>query len=635
MTTYYLDAIQGTDINAGTSPGEAWKTFERVNASEFSPGDRILLKAETEFSGGLAPKGSGSENAPIVIDRYGRGQNPVINGNGKVENTVFLRNQQYWEICNLTITNTDGGDLAGDEGRAIRRAVYVTAEDAGELKHIHLKSLEVHNIRGMYRFGGSLTNGGIICRVLGNRIPTRFVDLRIEGCVFRTRSIDRYPAIVTSSWQKSPACDVVWRDNTFDHFGRAHIVIPSSEWPRKFVYYFDPEASEVFALGKHDPPVSPLTGRVGCEDVFSEIAARLRHTWTFFETTRVARDRWLFANSKGDVAHHPNDGVYTSPTYPLAYYCELRSLGFVPPWLDLEDERHGGENVILQEWVDELVGVGVKREEDWTICNRAFMNENPWPEPRSDTPFVDSVSRYGVAPDLSTRESARTYFESLPWKNNPYAACNFIGKALHNYRYERIGRGGDPDDENYLYIKDLIGSQFQEEEGYWGGSEADHINRTSGNMKMLTTYAVLDWEIPNPKKIMDFILSGANDEMGFAGAGCSAFNQMASLCITRFKYPELSNYRSEEIERYSAMTFMTFLDNWSEETNFYGDTWLGKHNNGVVVNMATLLLDLPLQRASTIYNWRDGPIIFRQSDGKIIRNQVIYQLKGHAFAGGG
>jgi hypothetical protein len=31
---------------------------------------------------------------------------PVINGGGTVEDTVLLKNQEYWEIENLEITNT-------------------------------------------------------------------------------------------------------------------------------------------------------------------------------------------------------------------------------------------------------------------------------------------------------------------------------------------------------------------------------------------------------------------------------------------------------------------------------------------------------------------------------------------------
>ena len=75
----------------------------------------------------------------------------------------------------------------------------------------------------------------------GNEKKTRFVDLRIEGCLLRTKSIDRYPVVVTSSWKKDPACQVLWKHNTLDHAGRAHIVIPADQWPRQLVYYFDPE----------------------------------------------------------------------------------------------------------------------------------------------------------------------------------------------------------------------------------------------------------------------------------------------------------------------------------------------------------------------------------------------------------
>ena len=49
--------------------------------------------------------------------------------------------------------------------------------------------------------------------------------------------------------------------------------------------------------------------------------------------------------------------------------------------------------------------------------------------------------------------------------------------------------------------------------------------------------------------------------------------------------------------------------------------------------MPHLMLDLPFMRASTVYNWREGPIITRGNDGTIRRNKVIYQTKGFPFAG--
>lgn len=161
-TTYYIDSTGGDDDNHGTSAQKAWKTLAPVNSMILVPGDKVLLKADCEFTGLLQPKGSGARGKPIVIDMYGKGANPIINGEGKVENTICLHNQQYWEIRNLTVTNTDGGSW-DDQGRQIRRAIYVTASDAGDINHIYLQNLEICDVRGMYRFAGNQTNGGIIC----------------------------------------------------------------------------------------------------------------------------------------------------------------------------------------------------------------------------------------------------------------------------------------------------------------------------------------------------------------------------------------------------------------------------------------------------------------------------------------
>jgi len=157
-TTYYVDA-SGDDANPGTATDKAWNTLAPINALKLAPGDKVLLKAGCEFTGPLILQGSGAEGKPIVIDRYGPGANPIINGQGKVENTIRLHNQHDWEIRSLTVTNTDGGGW-DDQGRTIRRAVHIVAEDAGDVKYIHLSNLEIRDVRGMYRFEGNTTLRG-------------------------------------------------------------------------------------------------------------------------------------------------------------------------------------------------------------------------------------------------------------------------------------------------------------------------------------------------------------------------------------------------------------------------------------------------------------------------------------------
>src|ERR1017187_9453749 len=52
--TYYVDFAKGADANPGTAERAPWKTLEKVNASRFQPGDRILLKSGSVWQIGRA-----------------------------------------------------------------------------------------------------------------------------------------------------------------------------------------------------------------------------------------------------------------------------------------------------------------------------------------------------------------------------------------------------------------------------------------------------------------------------------------------------------------------------------------------------------------------------------------------------
>ena len=46
-TTYYVDGEGGNNANDGQSPASAWRDFEKVNQTEFQPGDHLLLNAQS------------------------------------------------------------------------------------------------------------------------------------------------------------------------------------------------------------------------------------------------------------------------------------------------------------------------------------------------------------------------------------------------------------------------------------------------------------------------------------------------------------------------------------------------------------------------------------------------------------
>src|SRR5690606_34909843 len=102
-TTYYVDATYGDDSNDGKHPKRAWQSLDKVNEQTFQPGDRILFKAGEYWRGQFMPKGSGSEDQPIVVDAYGEGGYPIIDGAGVHGGVIILHNQQYWELSHLEI----------------------------------------------------------------------------------------------------------------------------------------------------------------------------------------------------------------------------------------------------------------------------------------------------------------------------------------------------------------------------------------------------------------------------------------------------------------------------------------------------------------------------------------------------
>jgi hypothetical protein len=208
--SYYIDAGSGSDANIGTAPDVAWASLEKVNSVVFQPGDRILFRAGCEWKGRLVLKGIGTAPEPITVDRYGEGKMPVIHGRGKWEATILLENVEYWELGNLEITNKGG------KRKARRRGLVVRALDMGDCRGIHLKNLVIRDVNGLLekkKGGGS----AILVHNGGDRVPTRFIDLRIEDCHFyrcERNGINFIGNSHRSSWH--PSLKVVIRNNLLE-----------------------------------------------------------------------------------------------------------------------------------------------------------------------------------------------------------------------------------------------------------------------------------------------------------------------------------------------------------------------------------------------------------------------------------
>jgi hypothetical protein len=199
--TFFVDAMAGRDTSDGATPATAWQTLTKVNATTFQPGNAICFKAGGAWTGSLAPKGSGSASAPIVVDQFGQSSNvakPRIAAGASDLQALLLQSVQYWEVNNLELTNTKSAP--GDY-----RGISVRGRDTGVLNHIYIRNCFVHDVSGVVNWIGGDTadndppwvtfqtgwdaskrTGGIVVEVeSANGTRTWFNDVIIENNVIQ------------------------------------------------------------------------------------------------------------------------------------------------------------------------------------------------------------------------------------------------------------------------------------------------------------------------------------------------------------------------------------------------------------------------------------------------------------------
>ena len=250
-TTYYVSTLDGNDSNSGLSENKAFYSLHKINEIELKPGDRVLLEAGSVFTNGfLHIKGSGSEEAPIEIDKYGQGNNPRIDTNGQglwyqdygkpldssshklkgyVSSSILLYDIEYINIRNLEITNeTLEIDANYNYLHTMNRTgVAAVAKNKGTIDHIYLDGLNIHDVKGNV-YDKHMNNGGIYFTVFkpDNEAETgisRYNDVKIENCI--VNNVNRWGIAVgyTAYWDKFNAASI--SDETIAKYGSAGVEI--------------------------------------------------------------------------------------------------------------------------------------------------------------------------------------------------------------------------------------------------------------------------------------------------------------------------------------------------------------------------------------------------------------------------
>ncbi|WP_214322475.1 discoidin domain-containing protein [Nonomuraea sediminis] len=190
-TTYYVDAVAGSDANSGTSSASAWQSLAKASQLTLGPGDRLLFRAGQRWSGQLTVRGAGTAGSPAFVGAYGTGAKPIIAGEGTVDAAVKVSNVHDLTVDGLEVTNWSNGTTP-------RTGVNLYAKDAGVLAGVTLRNLYIHDVDGP---GGSyVSSAGLLVSIRGNSVPTSYDNLVIENN--EVANIRSYGIITWSTWSR-------------------------------------------------------------------------------------------------------------------------------------------------------------------------------------------------------------------------------------------------------------------------------------------------------------------------------------------------------------------------------------------------------------------------------------------------
>lgn len=200
-STYYISA-QGSDTQAGTSPATAWRTIDRVNATTFQAGDRVLFAAGQTFAGSLTLHTTGLSTAarPVVISSYGSGSATIASGN---LGGFYAQNTAGIEVRRLAFVGA--GRLANSNAGV----VFYLDLPATHLAYLRLDSLDVSGYRDSGISIGSWQG------------TSGYADVRITACQVHANG-----EAGLSSYAESLSAHQNWyvgNCQAFDNAGRADV----------------------------------------------------------------------------------------------------------------------------------------------------------------------------------------------------------------------------------------------------------------------------------------------------------------------------------------------------------------------------------------------------------------------------
>ena len=210
--------------------------YDALRQAVFNGGDQLLFERGGSFEGVLSLRRSRQRpESLITLADFGSAEasRPVIRADADGMGAIDIRDSGGWIIENLEIINQSAV-------RSERHGIFVAASDSGMHKNFVIRNCLIRDVTGVHDY---FNNGGIVFRVQGTAVPTRFNGVLIEHN--EIRNISGVGIRTKSTWEADPEdprdvgnpigrhahLNVVVRGNRVSNVTRNAIVIASADAP--------------------------------------------------------------------------------------------------------------------------------------------------------------------------------------------------------------------------------------------------------------------------------------------------------------------------------------------------------------------------------------------------------------------
>jgi len=210
--------------------------YDAAKSRIYDGGDEILFARGQRFEGAFSLRRSGVRPDVIIrIADFGLASEPrpIISADATGVGVIDIRDSGGWTIENLELINQSAT-------RSERMGIHVTATDSGFHKDFVVRNCLVHDITGE---PGNKDNGGIIFRVFGKSVPTKFDNILLENN--EVHDISGVGIRIKSPWEADPSDprqgtneigrhafqNVVVRGNRVSNITKNAIIVASADSP--------------------------------------------------------------------------------------------------------------------------------------------------------------------------------------------------------------------------------------------------------------------------------------------------------------------------------------------------------------------------------------------------------------------